>query len=337
MDVLVCAAQVPFMPGAVELAAEDLVRAFEACGHRAELVRLPTVCDPDAVFDAAFAWRLVPAHADLVVALDFPAYYIRHPRKVVWLHHHRPYDSIADDWARGDAGCREEAPGAARLLADWDDVALGEARRIYTISRLVAERLGRGTGLRGEVLHHPPPLHDRLHEGGFGSEVLCPTRFVATQRPGLLVDAVPHLRSGTRVVLAGRGPDADALAARVAELRVADRVTLASSVPDDELVDRFAECLAVVYTPYDEDDGYVALQAFLAGKPVVTSADSGGVVEWIEDRVNGIVTDGSPEQLAAAIDRLAADPGWAAALGRAGQERARALNWDGVVRTLVED
>jgi glycosyltransferase involved in cell wall biosynthesis len=336
MDVLVCAAQVPFMRGGAELAVENLVRAFEACGHRAELVRLPTVWDRDGIFDAAFAWRLIPAHADLVVPVNFPAYYIRHPRKVVWLYHqHRnAYDGAGSAWSDFDHS--DEALGAAQLLTDWDNVALGEATHIFTISQLVADRLARFNGLRGEALYHPPPLHDRLHEGGFGRDVFCPTRLEANKRPGLLVEAAPHLRSDTRIVLAGRGSHADALTARVGELGVADRVSLPGFVPDDELVDRFAECLAVVYTPHDEDYGYVTLQAFLAGKPVVTAADSGGVLEWVEDGVTGLVTDGSPEALAGAIDRLAADPAWAAKLGRAGQQRARALNWDDVVRRLVE-
>jgi glycosyltransferase involved in cell wall biosynthesis len=85
----------------------------------------------------------------------------------------------------------------------------------------------------------------------------------------------------------------------------------------------------------DEDYGYATLQAFLAGKPVVTAADSGGVLEWVEDGVTGIVTDGSPEQMGDAFDRLAADKDWAARLGEAGRRRVMDLDWATVVESLT--
>lgn len=91
----------------------------------------------------------------------------------------------------------------------------------------------------------------------------------------------------------------------------------------------------MVYAPFDEDYGFVTLQAFLAGVPVVTTADSGGVLEWVEHEVTGLVTDGSPEAMGAALDRLVDDPELAARLGRAGRERVVDLSWDHVVTTLV--
>ena len=105
-------------------------------------------------------------------------------------------------------------------------------------------------------------------------------------------------------------------------------------VSDDALVDLFRNAVAVVYAPFDEDYGFVTLQAFLAGVPVVTSDDSGGVLEWVENEVTGLVTDGSPEAMGAALDRLAGDPEFAARLGAAGRERVLELSWDHVVTTL---
>lgn len=96
MDICVCGAQVPFVTGGAELATERLVLALREHGHRAEMVRLPSVWDRGRVFDAALAWRLVPIDADLVIATNFPSYFVRHPRKVVWLfHQHRAaYDGF---------------------------------------------------------------------------------------------------------------------------------------------------------------------------------------------------------------------------------------------------
>jgi glycosyltransferase involved in cell wall biosynthesis len=90
-----------------------------------------------------------------------------------------------------------------------------------------------------------------------------------------------------------------------------------------------------VYTPFDEDYGYVTLEAFLARKPVVTARDSGGTLEFVEDGVNGCICDPDPDALADAFSRLAADPARAARLGEAGFERARTVTWDGVIEKLV--
>jgi glycosyltransferase involved in cell wall biosynthesis len=127
----------------------------------------------------------------------------------------------------------------------------------------------------------------------------------------------------------------DDLRAMVDRLAIAGRVNLLGYVDDGELVRRYSNALGVVYVPYDEDYGYVTLQAFRAAKPVITSVDAGGVLEWVEDGVNGFVTDGSPAAIGAAIDQLAADPALAERLGKAGAERVADLSWDPVVRHLV--
>ncbi len=59
-----------------------------------------------------------------------------------------------------------------------------------------------------------------------------------------------------------------------------------------------------MYPPFDEDYGYVTLEAFLARKPVVTARDSGGTLEFVEDGVNGFVCDPDPEALAGAFAAL---------------------------------
>jgi glycosyltransferase involved in cell wall biosynthesis len=335
VDVLVCGAQVPFTSGGAEMHMDNIVTALREAGHRAELVRLPVAWEKDRIFDSALAWRMVPADADLVIATNFPSYYVRHANKVVWLfHQHRgAYDAADAAWS--DFGLDDESLEAQRLLTEWDNRALGESTRLFTTSAVVADRLARYNGLRGTPLYHPPPLHDLLHPGPFGDYVFCPTRLEANKRPDRIVDAVANASSGTRAVIAGRGSLAQALREQAREHRAADRVELPGYVSDADLVELYAGALAVIYAPHDEDYGYVTLQAFLAGKPVISAADSGGVLEWVQDGVTGFVTDGSPAQLGAAVDRLAADPGLAQSMGAAGRARAEALGWGSVIDALL--
>ena len=84
-------------------------------------------------------------------------------------------------------------------------------------------------------------------------------------------------------------------------------MTFLGTVDDDQLIQLYKDALAVVYPPFDEDFGYVTLEAFLSRKPVITCTDSGGPNEFVVDGVNGFVCEPAPAALAAAINRLADD------------------------------
>ena len=107
-------------------------------------------------------------------------------------------------------------------------------------------------------------------------------------------------------------------------------------VQDERLVRLYADSLTVAYTPYDEDYGYVTLEAFLSHKPVITATDCCGTLEFVEDVVNGKICDPTEESIADAINALAHKRKHAASLGAAGYEIARQITWDGVIEKLVE-
>lgn len=331
MDIIVCGAQAPFVRGGAEFAMDNLVGALGEAGHRADLVRLPVAWDKDRMFDSALAWRSVPLDADLVIATNFPSYFAVHPRKVVWLFHQNrgAYDAIDEPWS--DLGLDDISLEAQRLMSEWDVRALREAERRFAISKVVSDRLARFSGLVARPLYHPPPLAGRLKSGPFDDYVFCPTRMETNKRVDRLIDAMAASSGETRGVVVGRGTQLEALRARAA----GSRCELPGFVSDEDLIDLYSRCLAVVYAPHDEDYGYVTLQAFLSGKPVITSADSGGVLEWVEDGVNGFVTDGSPDQMGAAIDVLAADPERARVMGLEGRSRVAGLSWPAAVAQLV--
>ena len=335
MRILVCGAQKPFMRGGAEMHMENLVTALRHARHEAELVRLPVAWDKGRLFDAALAWRMVPLDADLIICTNFPSYFAAHAHKVVWLfHQHRAlYDAADSSWS--DIGLDDASLEAQQLMSDWDTRALEEAQRVFTTSRLVSDRLLRFNGLASTPLYHPPPLAEWLHSGPFGDYVFAPMRLERNKRPQVLVEALARCPLGVRAVLTGPGSLEAPILAAAARLALGDRLEITGFLDDAELIDRFAGALAVVYMPHEEDYGYVTLQAFLAGKPVITARDSGGVLEWVEDGVTGLVTDGSPEQVAGAVARLDADRGLARRLGEAGRRRASGLGWDDVVDALL--
>jgi glycosyltransferase involved in cell wall biosynthesis len=120
-----------------------------------------------------------------------------------------------------------------------------------------------------------------------------------------------------------------------AEAGISNRISFLGAVSDDELVGLYAGALAVLYPPFDEDFGYVTLEAFLARKPVVTCTDSGGPNEFVRDGVNGFVCPPEAGEIGSAVDRLAADRHRAKEMGDSGHDAAARITWDGVIEKLV--
>lgn len=304
--------------------AGGLVRALSSLGHDVETVQLPFGWSSKVeVLRQAYQWRLLDLRdsgADLVVTLKFPAFYVRASRKVAWiLHQHRPlYDNFDVPEYSAFSSRHAEDVAIRDAVRRWDNLYLGDMRRIFTNSRTVAERLRRYNGLDGEPLYHPPP-GERLHPGEFGDYVLWVGRLEANKRPGLLLQALARTRRPVRAVYAGDGALREALRAESRRLGVEPRVDFRGFVSEAERVALYAGALAVVYAPFNEDLGYVTLEAFLAEKPVITTLDAGGPLEFVRDGVNGFVAR-DPSGMAAAIDAYAADVALARHHGRAGRQ-----------------
>lgn len=340
--VLVCEAQVPFVRGGAEFMVREAVRAFREHGYDTELVSVPFKWYPKSeILAHAAAWRLLDLSesngrtVDLVVATKFPTYFVRHPHKVAWLMHQYRAAYELCDTPFSDFAHVEEDVGLRQRLMELDREMLGECQRRFAISRNISERLRKFNGLDAEPLYHPPRLAPRLHPGPFGDYVFTVARIESVKRVDLAVRAMPLVDRPIRLVVVGDGTQRQAMEALAAELGVADRVAFLGSVDDEQVLELYAGALAVVYTPFDEDLGYVTLEAFLAGKAVLTTTDAGGPLEFVADGVNGAVVEPAPEPIAANINRLAANRRAAAALGEAGRELAQAITWDGVVDRLA--
>ena len=341
--VLVCEAQVPFVRGGAELCVSGLVRELRQRGYQADRVSIPFKWYPkDQLPAQAAAWRMVDLSEsngtpiDLVIATKFPTYFVRHPNKVTWLFHQyraiyelcgTPYSEFGHSEA--DVRLRDQ-------LLQLDNDALGESKRLFSIARNTSARLARYNGLSAEPLYHPPPLAGQLRAGPYGNYVLSAGRLEPTKRVDLIIQALAKTRPPLRLVIVGEGPLRADLEALASSLGVQDRVTFTGPVDEHPLVDLYAEALAVVFPPYDEDYGYITLEGFLAKKPVVTTTDSGGPLEFVEDGVTGLVAEPDPQALAAALDRLSSDRALAARLGGAGFERVRGISWDTVIERLVD-
>ncbi len=339
MNIAVCLPQVPFQTGGAEILARDLTANLARRGHRAELVTVPFKWYPnERVLTEPLLWRLLDLTeangepVDLVIATKFPSYAVRHPNKVVWLVHQFRQAYELDGTALGQFGDSLQDRATLRAVHRLDRNALGEARRLFAISRNVAERVRESTGLEAEVLV-PPPQALAYRCDGYGDFVLSVGRLDAAKRVDLLLEAAAA--SDLRVVVAGDGPDRGRLEALAGRLGLDGRVAFSGRVSEEELADLYATCLAVYYAPIDEDLGLVPYEAFLAEKPVVTTHDAGGPLEAVADRQTGLVVAPEPAALAGALGWLDEHRDEARDWGVRGRAIARELTWDSVVDTLL--
>ena len=91
---------------------------------------------------------------------------------------------------------------------------------------------------------------------------------------------------------------------------------------EDELIRAYQECDALLFPSRWEGFGYCVLEAMACGKPVVTS-NAAALPEVVSNGTTGILCKtGSVESYVAACRRLAANPGQAISMGKAGRQRA---------------
>lgn len=344
MNVIICATQVPFVRGGAEVHVDGLRRALCAAGHRVDVVALPFKWYPkEEILKAALAWRLLDltesngVPVDAVICTKFPTWAVRHPRKVAWvIHQHRQaYDWFGTPMSEFTNSAEDLA--LRKRIAEVDRRGLGECVARFTNSANVARRLKASTGLTAEPLHVPISL-EGLAPQCFDDYVLSVSRLDRAKRIDLLLEAVALADGGFRVVIAGEGPEGERLRALARRLGLAERVEFPGRVSDAELIRLYNRARAVFYGPIDEDFGLATVEAFTAGKPVLTVADAGGVLELVEDGLSGIVApEPRAEAMAAGLAQLMQDEGLARRLGAAGSARVSEIRWDRVVARLLAD
>ncbi len=227
------------------------------------------------------------------------------------------------------------------MVQQSDRIALGEAKRIFTNSANVQQRLWTSLRLSSDVLYHPSPLSEVLMKreaGAIGDHIVFPSRLEGLKRQTLAVEAMRHTKTGVRLVLVGNGPDEELLRELIAKHGLSGKVELAGRVSNERLQDLYETALGVYYGPFDEDYGYVTIEGFAAHRPVVVPNDAGGPLEFVTDGETGLVTPPEPQAIAHAFDRLYSDRPLAKRMGEAGHEKVRATvpDWPEIVARLTE-
>lgn len=345
LKVLVVNSAAPFVHGGAEELAINLTRHLNArAGVEAELLRIPFRWDPPEVIleEILLNRRLELINVDRVIALKFPAYLIPHPHKTLWLLH-----QFRQAYDLADAGQGLPDSELRRAIRAADQTAFTGCRRIFVNSPVTQQRLSRYNGVASEVLY--PPLNDEeLFTGGGadveddgGPYIFAGGRVSRGKRQHLLVEAMAEVRAPGRLVIAGppdTQTDADHLLGLISSLGLQDRVTLHLGFHPRAQIARWVRgARAAAYLPFDEDSlGYVTMEAFAAGKAVLTTSDSGGLLEIVGPDT-GLVVSPNPRALGVGLERLLADRQLSHRLGKQAEDlwRSRGLTWSETIEKLL--
>lgn len=332
----------PFAEGGHLVIARALIQALRDAGHEADLVTTPQNRFGRQASAYVANWLTdvgvdgLGRRIDQVISFRFPSYAVRHERHVCWLNH--TMREYYDLWPRLIAGLGRKGrlkEGVRKSLIHAADRYLlsHNVTKLVAQSRTIQKRLETLKGVRSTVVYPPPPQRAyRCDE--YGDYLFAVSRLTSLKRFDLLIEALAQPEAGgVRCVIAGEGEEEARLRSMIRERGLDARVQMIGRVDGEQLVEQLARCRAVCFAPFDEDYGFVTVEAFAARKPVVTCSDSGGPAEIVKDGVNGYVAAPNPRSLASAVARVMADRAGAERLGQAGAAFAAALTWD---RTLPE-
>jgi glycosyltransferase involved in cell wall biosynthesis len=332
----------PFAEGGHLVMARALVDALRESGHEATLTLTPQnrFGRQGAAYLANWLTDVGKDAAgrpvDQVISLRYPAYAVRHPVHVCWLNH--TMREYYDLWPAFSASLSRQArikEGLRRSLMHRTDTwLLRRLKRRFTISKTVAERMKRWNRLDAEVLYPPPPPRAYRCDA-YEDYIFAVSRLTPLKRMDLIIEALAEpAAASVRCVIAGEGEHRDELERLARTRHVSDRVTFTGRLDEEQLLTHLARCRAVCFVPFQEDYGFVTVEAFSSRKAVVTCLDSGGVAELVDHEQNGLVCDPSPPGVAGALRRIM-DVAYAERLGQRAAATAATMSWEAAVRRLI--
>jgi glycosyltransferase involved in cell wall biosynthesis len=272
--------------------------------HRAALPILPFAAnsmhvDADVVLTSSSGW----AHGFKTTG-----------RKLVHCHSPARWLYLSDMYLGEDSGVLKRAVLAATSgrLRSWDRRAAFSCDRYMAVSTVVQGRIADAYGISADVLFSPvamsrdaatepiPELLQWLSADGESDPneafYLCVSRLL----PYKNVDAVVSAFAGRpqRLVVVGRGPDADRIAAAKTP-----NVLLLSDLTDGQMSWLYQHCRALMAASH-EDYGLTPIEAGVWGKPSIVLR-WGGFLDTVEEGITGMYFDEPrPAAIAEALDRF---------------------------------
>ena len=267
---------------------------------------------------------------DMIITSKYPSWMVQHPNSICWLMHtlRGLYDMYPPSWP---VAVEKGVPGVDRildymknthspgdldvffqmiyslqgnnhipnsyfdfpgpfiraLLHYMDNYGLRKQKRLFAISNTVKSRK-EYFPIQSVVHTVYPPVERAETTTGEGNYFFVCSRLDAPKRFDQLISSYKNCKTNKKLLIAGKGPLQTQLKQLVAD---DNRIELLGFVSDDEKQRLYDNCIAVPYVPFNEDYGYITIEAMQHKKPVITLKDSGGPTEFVFEGETGFVAN----------------------------------------------
>lgn len=264
---------------------------------------------------------------DRVISYKAPAYMVQHPNQVLYLSHRLRV--FYDLYQPGDAA-HSRMRDMIHFMDNW---ALNKQRlpHIFTVGQTVSNRLIRFGNIASIPIHHPTtftPLPPKT-----GEYFLSVGRLHPWKRVDLIIRSFRRTKVDCPLLIAGEGPHESELR----ELAKGDsRIQFVGKVSDSRLAELYASAMAVLFPPISEDMGLITFEAFMSGKPIITTEDSGEPALIIEEGKTGWIAEPTDAGLAKKLEEAWASRSQLESMGERCLAWMKPVTWDRLVDALLK-
>jgi glycosyltransferase involved in cell wall biosynthesis len=268
---------------------------------------------------------------DGVISTKAPTFMVRHSNHICFLVHTIRvfYDMFEHEFPNAWAELVAQRDLIRKI--DTGSLSYPRVKKIFCIGHEVRKRLLNYNGLDSEVLHLPLEF-DRFYCNDRCDYIFMAGRLPRWKRVDLMIRAMKFIDAPLGLKIAGIGEDEQAYR----ELAENDeRIEFLGRVSDERLAELYAGALAVAFMPRMEDYGYITIEAFRSGKPVLTCTDSGEPTYFVQNERTGFVCDPDPSEIAKKCIFLYSNPQLAREMGRNACKSIDNLTWPNVTNRLI--
>jgi len=258
-------------------------------------------------------------------------------RKCVFTFHSTEYGRCGNRFPNN--GVSERVRAQERAGAYWADrvITVSNALRNETMWMYEVPDWKISTAYNGVNVHNydgwidPAEVKRRYGISPMDPMVLFTGRLACQKGPDLLVESIPSILKfypRAKFVFAGDGELRASIEQRAHAVGIAHATRFLGFQNNGALVSLYKACDVVCVPSRNEPFGIVLLEAWSAGKPVV-STRNGGPEEFVWHEVNGLKVNANPDSIAWGLGTLFTDFEWARWMGRNGRMAAEAaFSWD---------
>jgi len=218
-----------------------------------------------------------------------------------------------------------------KIIHFFDKKAMENIKSFSAISKTVAARKEYFPKHKKVNVIYPPSTLTDLKNSNY-EYFFTISRLDNAKRIDMIINAYLKTKTEIPLKIAGTGP----LSEEFKKLTKDDpRIELLGFISDDELIKYYSNAYAVLFVPYDEDYGLITIEAMMSKKPVITFNDTGGVVEFVEDKKTGLISNPDINELAKNIDFLSDNNELCKEMGKNARKKVENITWKNTVESLL--